>query len=1351
MSTNTSVITRRYYPTLASIVNKIDPPKPLEFLENPIQELFEKIHFKDLQYSKSPRGDSASYSLSVVSPNRFDFPIPETDLKIVLNPDLTGSDPSISSYPITLDWKWKILSHLRTFAEIDIESITTQEIFELALTALNISEEQAIAHIINTFADPLSTLSPYMQYVNNMVTLYPDIDTPSDPITEETPLDEVIRRLYEESTGMYATLIAFGFYILSSDPNETLETLKSFFKAFIPKDIKEYIKDILIPKASTSLSLAIGIEFPRSLLRPIDSNTGLPFTDDTIKSLLTYSAGTISISTENGIEFDPEGSINLSLSQIGNTALRISLSNAQIDLNENSNIAAATLDGRSNSFKGVFVEEATVELPTGWLNGTGTTIVANNMLIGTEGGVSGIVTIQGVVFELYVDIAVLSSTSIDVDVVTQEISVTSANGQVEVLPFPPYDIVNLRTKNKKYFEVPLIAEIEGQQPPEPTEVLVPPSETLLEFEFGNDFIVRLNSFFINFKHNEIVSSCIIGELQLPIDDNNGDPLIFDIQCQFENGFLIKVSNSNGLPLINNSNVEVILNGLEIGKQDALWKLGFSGSIENKASFPAISDLIPKRIDVNEFSFQSGQPLNYDVNIEWPGGLTVGGTDENGIRAYIPINKTIGDVASLEAISIMIDGGEDGTELLVELKNAGLKLGPASVKIDGFGMKATIAASTSGNLGPFDVDLEIIPPSGLSITVESAILSGGGILVYKPNDGSFMGGLVLSFKKISLSAIGILNTQMEDGSSGFSLLIIITTTFTPTIQLGMGFNLGGVGGLLGINRTIKNTELQAGVKNGSLDMILFPSQETVNSNPFAMISQVAGIFPVMSKHFVLGPMAKISWGTPSIITLDFGIFIELPDPKIAVIGVLKSVLPSEEKCIVRIQVNFAGYLDFQQKELMFFASIYNSKIMSITLQGDMGLLINWGSRPLFILSAGGFHPSYVVPPNNLPALQRMSVSLCDTDSLQVKFESYFAVTSNSVQFGAASSLRAEMGKFFAKGDVGFDVLVLFNPFYFEVGIYFKAEAGMNSRVYTSCDIDAHLTGPNSWHVWGKASFRIIIKINFSFNKTIGQKQNEIQPSIEVTGQLLEAFGRDENWEFLAEDTSLPGVSLAELNPNLLFFHPNGVLQVKQSYLPLGITLEKCGNSKISDAKKFTITNILVAEEPISPFTGNIQKDYFCPGEYIELSKDERLSRPSFELYECGVKFSLPGIESTKSSKVLARNLGTTDTVVVPPAATPFLEANSNLAPVGSEFYEKFTSNNGFFNNSSIKPFIELMSSDGTKINMGSRTKKTYGVNRAEDLTDYDNIRFDSFTEAEQYLKEVLTNEPELEEELMVHYK
>src|SRR5207248_11506938 len=114
-----------------------------------------------------------------------------------------------------------------------------------------------------------------------------------------------------------------------------------------------------------------------------------------------------------------------------------------------------------------------------------------------------------------------------------------------------------------------------------------------------------------------------------------------------------------------------------------------------------------------------------------------------------------------------------------------------------------------------------------------------------------GALELSFKNVvSLKAVSIITTKMPDGSKGFALLILITAEFTP-IQLGFGFTLNGVGGLLALNRTLDTEALRAGVRTGAVSSILFP--EDVVANIIRIISDLKTLFPIAQDHLIIGPM------------------------------------------------------------------------------------------------------------------------------------------------------------------------------------------------------------------------------------------------------------------------------------------------------------------------------------------------------------------------------------------------------------------------------------------------------------------------------------------------------------------
>src|SRR5262249_8573837 len=152
----------------------------------------------------------------------------------------------------------------------------------------------------------------------------------------------------------------------------------------------------------------------------------------------------------------------------------------------------------------------------------------------------------------------------------------------------------------------------------------------------------------------------------------------------------------------------------------------------------------------------------------------------------------------------------------------------------------------------------------------------------------------------------------------------------------------------------------------LESILFPPDPLRNAQ--RIISDLRQAFPPKTGQFIFGPMFKLGWGTPTLVSLSVGLIIEVPDPvRIALLGILKVAIPQEHVPLIPLQVNFLGVLDFQKEMLSFDASLSDSRIVMFTLTGDMALRAVWGACANFLLTAGGFHPAYTPPPLALPDL------------------------------------------------------------------------------------------------------------------------------------------------------------------------------------------------------------------------------------------------------------------------------------------------------------------------------------------------------------------------------------------------
>ena len=126
--------------------------------------------------------------------------------------------------------------------------------------------------------------------------------------------------------------------------------------------------------------------------------------------------------------------------------------------------------------------------------------------------------------------------------------------------------------------------------------------------------------------------------------------------------------------------------------------------------------------------------------------------------------------------------------------------------------------------------------------------------FDPANHKYAGAAQLKFKdKLNLNALGLLQTQLPNNQPGYSFVLLITAQFSP-IQLGMGFTLSRVGGVIGINRHVDTTFLLGLVRNGSLDQLLFPAN--VMDNPTAALAIVDNSFPAIEERYVFGLMATI---------------------------------------------------------------------------------------------------------------------------------------------------------------------------------------------------------------------------------------------------------------------------------------------------------------------------------------------------------------------------------------------------------------------------------------------------------------------------------------------------------------
>lgn len=635
----------------------------------------------------------------------------------------------------------------------------------------------------------------------------------------------------------------------------------------------------------------------------------------------------------------------------------------------------------------------------------------------------------------------------------------------------------------------------------------------------------------------------------------------------------------------------------------------------------------------------------------------------GLTISRGVHETFGPFTLL-GFSIRVVAGSD---VRLELGVSGsATIGPITATVQDIGGRLLLQPAQSGQVksfGDLDVDFGFKPPTGVGIAINAGPISGGGFLFIDEKAGRYAGACELSIYGVAVKAFGVIDTKFPDGRSGFSFVIVISAEFTP-VQLGFGFTLLGVGGLIGINRTLDQEALRGAIRSHTLDHILFPHD--VIANAPAIIHDLTAIFPASEGRYVFGPLAKFGWGTPTVIDAELGLILVLPGPLLALLGEVHSTLPNQKAALVKINIAIAGVLDFPQKRFSLDGSLHDSKAGQFTLSGDMAMRLSWGANASFALSVGGFNPGFK-PPAGFPALARMAIDMGLGGNPSIRHEAYLAVTSNTLQVGARSQITAHGGGIDLQGHLGWDALFVLSPFSFKATF----DAGVSVRFHghgIGVHLHGEISGPSPWRVKGNVCVSLWFwDACLSFDKTFGGEPRIELPAIdpflgspptaalidqEVVG-LKNALEDPRNWSSVAPAGSFTVVTLAQRKdgedapPPV---DPLGAAVLHQRVVPLNRKITLYGGVKPLGPGQYNVESVTVSNGVT--VSHSFVQDDFAPAVFKKMSDAEKLSNRSFEQMDAGVKLVS---DDVKVGGIVPRGV-TYDTIVVggPPGSPPTTE-------------------------------------------------------------------------------------------------
>jgi len=647
-----------------------------------------------------------------------------------------------------------------------------------------------------------------------------------------------------------------------------------------------------------------------------------------------------------------------------------------------------------------------------------------------------------------------------------------------------------------------------------------------------------------------------------------------------------------------------------GSSIVLQTKGMALVIDSGSADGFLSSVLPRRIRLES---------DLGIGLDSKRGFYIDGGTK--LEATIPINKSVLGL-QIQQITLGLDVHADGggAEFAFELSGAfGLSVagGAFAASVDRIGLRVVTHLGHPGNASLGNVGVEFKPPSGLGISVDAGICKGGGYLFFDPAKGEYAGIADLRIGPVEVKAIGLLSTKLPDGTPGFSLLLVISVEFMTPPQLGFGFGLEGIGGLIGIHHAVNTDALETGLHNHSLDNILFPA-DPVATAP-RILATMRNVFPVTPDRYVFGPLFRIVWpaipNAPVAITL--GIILDVPAPvRIIILGQLHIALPIRQVPLVDIHADLLGVIDFDKGLIAIDISINDSRLAGYALSGDIIIRVQYKGDGGFVFSAGGFNPRFAVPAG-LPTIRRLAIDISGSANPRLRLEAYLALTSNTFQIGARLELHAAAGPFAIDGHLGFDALVQWDPkFYFIVEISAGIALSYDGDTLLGISLDFTLSGPAPWDAAGKATLTILFwDVDVHFHAP--------PASVELVNEVSQALARRESWEGQLPAAGEGIVSLIARDRAGIVVHPLGALTLRQRTAPVGVKLDRLGHAPLQNARRVELGVPAFGPDHVAASGATPVTDRFAPAQFLDMSDDEKLSRPSFEEFRAGMQISPAG--------------------------------------------------------------------------------------------------------------------------------
>ncbi len=528
----------------------------------------------------------------------------------------------------------------------------------------------------------------------------------------------------------------------------------------------------------------------------------------------------------------------------------------------------------------------------------------------------------------------------------------------------------------------------------------------------------------------------------------------------------------------------------------------------------------------------------------------------------------------------------------------VRIGPAVAEL-----AATPAAVAGGRI------IALLPIDSLGLEFDAGALraAGSGYLREREAGGVLAGDL--GAVKVTVAAI----LTFDDPLSVFALL---RAEFRPTgIQLGLGFSLDAVGGIVGVNRRADIDEIRRRLGDGSATEALFGGS-TSASGIRTTLTALTAMFPAAPGHVVVGPTFRIGWlntAGSSLVKLDVGVILVLPEASVLLPGRAVLEVAGPGAPLVHLRADMLGVVDVPAKRITVDAVLVDSQVLGVfRIGGTAAAFLAWGDQPASVLTVGGFFPGFDPAPAQIPPQKRISLALSSPlPGLRLSAEGYAAATAGTLQFGGSLTAGYDIEIAAIRGTVHGDALIQLSPLYAEIRVGGKVAIEALGQELLSVGCHGRIVGPGPLLLTLTATATILWTdvggtAHFPLSESGGADLSPADLVVDTVRRELDSASNA-----IPEAGEDPHVVRRRpvVPPELPLAAPFGGLVWRQDRFPLGSPIEKADGRRLVAPAMITIA---------PPAGAGVHEESLATAMYLDLTTDEALSLGPYQRHHVGYR-------------------------------------------------------------------------------------------------------------------------------------